>query len=123
SDRGFLQACHGHAREGRSVSQHVERDGGSVHLIMRRSSCFSLVELVVVMVLIGFLSALGSKMIAGTMQTSYIAARNHSSGSEPRYAMERVTREIREMAFAASGYSVTTMGASSIVFTKEDGTT
>jgi len=88
----------------------------------RRTRGFTLIELIVVMVLLGFLAAVGSKMIAGTMDTSYIAARNHSSGSEARYAMERITREIREMAFSASGYSVSTMGASSIVFTKEDGT-
>jgi hypothetical protein len=37
--------------------------------------------------------------------------------------MERITREIRETAYAASGYSFTTMGASTIVFTKVDGTT
>jgi prepilin-type N-terminal cleavage/methylation domain-containing protein len=87
-----------------------------------RARGFTLIELVIVMVLLGFLSAVGAKMIAGTMETSYIASRNHSSGSQARYAMERITREIREMAFGATGYSVPTMGASSIVFTKEDGT-
>ena len=88
----------------------------------RRVRGFTLVELIVVMVLLGFLAAVGSKMIAGTMETSYIAARNASSGSQARYAMERITREIREMAFGPTGYVVPTMGASSIVFTKEDGT-
>ena len=83
---------------------------------------FTLIELVVVMVLLGFLSAVGAKMIAGTMETSYITTRNHTSGSQARYAMERITREIRETAFSATGYSIATMGASSIVFTKEDGT-
>jgi len=88
----------------------------------RRVRGFTLVEMIVVMVLLGILSAVGSKMIAGTMEASYITARNHSSGSEARYAMERITREIRETAFGASGYSMATMGASSIVFTKEDAT-
>lgn len=88
----------------------------------RQERGFTLIELVVVMVLLGFLAALGSEMIAGTMQTSSITAYNQSSGSQARYAMERITREIREMAYGPSGYTVPTMGASSIVFTKEDGT-
>ena len=91
--------------------------------IVGRAGGFTLVELVVVMVLLGILAAAGSKMMSDTMLTSFIAVRSHSSGSQARYAMERISREIREMAFSATGYSVATMGASSIVFTKEDGTT
>jgi prepilin-type N-terminal cleavage/methylation domain-containing protein len=83
---------------------------------------FTLVELIVVIVILGALAAVGSNMIADTMTTAYITTNNHSSGSQARYAMERLTREIREIAFGTGGYTITTMTATGLSFTKEDGT-
>jgi prepilin-type N-terminal cleavage/methylation domain-containing protein len=83
---------------------------------------FSLIELVVVIVLIGLLAAVGANMVADTMSTAYTVTNNQASGSAARYAAERITREVREVAFGALGYSITTMTSASLAFTKEDGT-
>jgi prepilin-type N-terminal cleavage/methylation domain-containing protein len=88
----------------------------------RRSRGFSLVELIVVIVLLGILFAAGANMVGDTMQTAYIETNNQASGSQARYAMERLTREIRETAMGATGYSITNMGVANMVFTKQDGT-
>jgi prepilin-type N-terminal cleavage/methylation domain-containing protein len=83
---------------------------------------FSLIELVIAMVLLGILAAVGSSMIGDAMNASMIATRNQSSGSQGRYAMERMVREIREMAYGASGYSITAKTSTSLAFSKENGT-
>jgi len=88
----------------------------------RNAGGFTLVELIVCIVLMGILFVVGTSMISGTMNTSYYTTQAHSSGSQARYAMERMTREIREMGFGAYGYSITTKTATSLAFTKEDGT-
>jgi prepilin-type N-terminal cleavage/methylation domain-containing protein len=88
-----------------------------------RAHGFTLMELVVAMALVALLFAAGTNMLGDTMNTAYYVTHNHSSGSKARYAAERLTREIREMAFGAFGYSITTKTATSLSFSKEDGTT
>jgi prepilin-type N-terminal cleavage/methylation domain-containing protein len=82
---------------------------------------FSLVELIVVIVLLGLLSAVGANMLSDTMLTAYTVTNNQASGSAARYAAERITREIRETPFAALGYNITTMSATTYTFTRDDG--
>jgi prepilin-type N-terminal cleavage/methylation domain-containing protein len=86
-----------------------------------RTRGFTLMELVVVLALLGLLAAAGTNMVGDTMTTAYYVTHNHSSGSKARYAVERMTREIREVAYGPLGYSMT-MGANTLSFTKEDGT-
>ena len=88
----------------------------------RRSRGFSLVELVVATVLLAILFAASANMVGDTMRTAYTQTNNMASGSQARYATERLTREIREMAFAAAGYNITTWTSTQLAFAKEDGT-
>ena len=88
----------------------------------RASRGFTLMELVVTIVLLGILGAVGSSMVGNTMNTAYHTTHNHASASQARYAAERVAREIREMAYLVSGYHITSMTATNLAFTKEDGT-
>ena len=90
--------------------------------LLRRQRGVTLLELIVAIVLLGMLAAVGTNMISDTMRTSYYATENHSSGSQARFAAERIAREIREMAYGASGYTITAKSATSLAFTKADGT-
>jgi len=90
----------------------------------RRSSLgFSLVELIVVIVLMSLMAAVSANLISDTMTASYTATNNAASGSVARYAAERITREVRELAYGSSGgYSISTWTSTSFAFTKQDGT-
>jgi prepilin-type N-terminal cleavage/methylation domain-containing protein len=88
-----------------------------------RSRGFTLLEAVVAIVLLGLLASVGTNMMSDTMIASFTTTQNHSSGSQLRFAVERMAREIREMAYAATGYDITTKTSTSLVFKKEDGTT
>ena len=88
----------------------------------RRHSGFTFIELIIVMVLLGILAAAGSTLIRDAMLAGRFSMLNHSSGSQARYAMERVVREIREMKYGTLGYEITTMQAANLSFTKKDGT-
>ena len=86
----------------------------------RRARGFTLIELIVVMVLMGILFVVGSSMVGDTMRTSYLTTENHSSGSQARYAMERMAREIRQLQYGDLGYSFLTKTSTALAFTKED---
>jgi len=89
----------------------------------RSSRGFSLIELVVVIVLMGFLAAVSANLIADTFTASYTTTNNAASGSVARYAAERITREVREMAYGTTGgYTISTWTSTSLSFTKQDGT-
>src|SRR5687768_9303331 len=95
---------------------------------MRRDRGFTLIELVVTIVLLGILFAMGANMVNDTMTVAWYTTQNHSSASQARYAMERMTREMREMSFSSSGsllYDITSnlTNKTTITFVKEDGTT
>jgi type II secretory pathway pseudopilin PulG len=81
-----------------------------------------LVELVVAIVLLGILFAAGANMVGDTMTTAFTVTRNQASGSQARYTAERLTREVREMAYATTGYDISTMTSTSLAFNKQDGT-
>ena len=89
---------------------------------------FTLIELIVAIVLLGILAAMGANMVNDTMTVAWHTAQNSSSSGQARYAMERMTREFREMSFSSSGnleYDITSnlSNKTTITFVKEDGTT
>lgn len=59
-------------------------------------SGFSLMELVIVVILLGFLGIIGAKMITNSVFTTQMISSGHLAYSTARYAMERMAREIRE---------------------------
>ena len=93
-----------------------------MHRAAHRNSGFTFIELIIVMVLLGILAAAGSTLIRDAMLAGRFSMLNHSSGSQARYAMERLVREVREMRYGSLGYDITTMQAANFSFTKKDGT-
>lgn len=87
----------------------------------RRSSGFTLVELIATIVVMGIMAAVGSSVISDTFTTVNVINRNQVVSSEARYAMERIAREIREMQYIGSAYVISSMTATNMVFTKGDG--
>ncbi len=87
----------------------------------RRSSGFTLVELIISIVLIGILAVVGSSMIVDSFATARMVNADSASAGLARYALERLAREIREVKYAGSGatgsYCIT-MAATNLVFKK-----
>jgi len=92
---------------------------------MRRVEGLSLVELVMVIVILGVLAAFIGPILFNAMR-SYDSGQNAVlTQAKLRYALERMTRELREIrrqTTDATFADVTAMGATSIAFFKTDGT-
>ncbi|ROZ68595.1 PilW family protein [Ramlibacter sp. WS9] len=80
---------------------------------------FTLMELVIVVVVLGFLSAVGSTMIVDTFKTTKMVYASQSAATQARYAVERLAREIRQVKYTGSNYVIgsITSPASSASFT------
>lgn len=75
---------------------------------------FTLVELIVSAVLLGILASIGVSMISDSFRTAQFVNQESSSGSAARYAMERLTREIREI----DPGSISTLAPTELRFTR-----
>jgi prepilin-type N-terminal cleavage/methylation domain-containing protein len=84
---------------------------------------FTVMELVIAIVIMGILSVVGVSMISDTFTTARVVNARESSANDARYALERLAREIREVKFIdkATGYAITTMAGTNMVFTKDVG--
>jgi len=92
-----------------------------------RSHCsagHTLIEMIVSIALLGMLAAMGTSMIAKAFSTTVMVNADNASTEQARYTMERLAREIREIKYSSSGgnYCITTMTATSLVFSKTSGT-
>lgn len=67
-----------------------------------RSSGFTLIELITVVVLIGIMGAAGTSMMVDAFSTSRSIDSSNISAVKARYAIERLAREIREVKYASS---------------------
>lgn len=88
----------------------------------------TLVEILIVVVLLGILGAWGSTMFASNYQTARMVDSGKTNADQVRYAMERMSREIREIKYTslAAGYAITsTLAPSSttLTFTRNIGGT
>ena len=92
---------------------------------MRRVEGLSLIELVMVIAILGILAAFIGPILFNAMR-SYDTSQNALlTQAKLRYAMERMSRELREVrrqTTDATFADVTAMGATSIAFFKTDGT-
>ena len=83
----------------------------------------TLVELIITMVLMGLLATVGATMISDTFQTTRLVNAGQASADQARYALERLSREIREVKYISGGsnYAVTSSlspAATNMVFTR-----
>ena len=92
---------------------------------MRRVEGLSLIELVMVIIILGILAAFIGPILFNAMR-SYESGQNAMpTQAKMRYAMERMSRELREVrrqTVDATFTDITVMGATSIAFFKTDGT-
>jgi prepilin-type N-terminal cleavage/methylation domain-containing protein len=82
----------------------------------------TLIEMLIVVVLMGILGVWGSTMVSDNYRTVQIADSGKKSADQLRYALDRLSRELREVKFtSATGYAVTSTlapSATNIVFTR-----
>lgn len=90
---------------------------------MRRQRGFTLIELIITTVLLGLLGAVGTSMISDSFDTTRMVDASQVSAAQARYAFERLEREIRETQYTGGAYTISTMTATRLVFTRNDGVT
>lgn len=92
---------------------------------MSDASGFTLIEMVLVIVLLGLLAAMSAPMLSGGLNAFSAGRDSIEATSELRYAMARMTQEIRETGGAGGSYTIAPvgLGQASINFTRTDGTT
>ena len=79
-------------------------------------------ELVITVVVMGILAVVGVSMISDSFTTARVVNAGQSNANDARYAVERLAREIREIKHVnkATGYGISTMTGSKLVFTRPD---
>lgn len=88
-----------------------------MHRFMRG---FTLIEMVVAIVIVGLITAVGGHVLAQAFR-NYFTARDMADATwQARLALERMTRDLREIR-SATGTDLSTLGASQIVFNDAQG--
>jgi prepilin-type N-terminal cleavage/methylation domain-containing protein len=94
----------------------------------RRQRGYTLIELVTTVAVMGILAAFGASMISDNARVTKAVNSASASADQARYAMQRLTRELREVSYstaiAGGSYTITsalTAGATSITFTRKIG--
>lgn len=92
------------------------------HALHPDSSGFSLIELVIAIVILGLLGITGGKMISNSVYTTQMITQNHLAYSKARFAMNRISSDIREIQFINNAPNFTSTWqsppVSSIAFVK-----
>jgi prepilin-type N-terminal cleavage/methylation domain-containing protein len=88
-------------------------------------SGFTLIEMVITISAIGIMAAVGATMISDNLQVTMNVNAATASADQARYAMERISRELREVSYSTSAgggsYSITSSlaaNSTSISFTR-----
>jgi prepilin-type N-terminal cleavage/methylation domain-containing protein len=95
---------------------------GSTHTTQRG---FTLIEITIGIVLLGILFVTGARMLSDSLISAQISNRMHGNSEATRYAMERLSREIRGVSFnnSTQSFDITTATATHMVFVKSGATT
>ncbi|MHB8348586.1 MAG: PilW family protein [Acidiferrobacterales bacterium] len=92
---------------------------------LRGQRGFSLIELVMVIVLMGIIAVAATPVLLSGVQTFHVTSVSLDTLSKLRYATARMAREIREIRrnpANTADYDISTMTATTLAFTKTDGT-
>ncbi len=83
---------------------------------------FTLLEIVLVIVLLGILSMASMNMISGSYTSTRIINNGNANTSTARYAMERISRDMRQVTFdsVAKTLLITTASPTQMSFIKSD---
>ncbi|HSH92193.1 MAG TPA: prepilin-type N-terminal cleavage/methylation domain-containing protein [Ramlibacter sp.] len=85
---------------------------------------FTLMELVIVIALLGILSALGASIFVDSFTVTRMVDSTQRTAGSSRYALERLARELREVKYSAltTAYTITlTAPAGTLAFTRSSG--
>ncbi len=86
-----------------------------LHSDRRRNRGFTLVEMVVVMVIIGIIASVGALVLKEVFSTFFAGEDINRGDWQGRVAMERMSRELRDIRFASAA-DLPTIGANTIRF-------
>lgn len=89
----------------------------------RRNKGFTLVEIIIVMVLISVLAGISLTLLSDNVISAARVTKNAGTADQARYAVERLTREIRQMQRVNGAYQVTTSTAGALTFLRSDSAT
>lgn len=89
----------------------------------RRNTGFTLVEIIIVMVLISVLAGISLTLLSDNVISASRVTRNAGTADQARYAMERLTREVRQLKRVNGSYQITTSTASALTFLRSDSAT
>lgn len=81
---------------------------------------FSLIEITLGIALLGLLSVVASHLLTDSLSTARISQRSHAAAFEARYALERLSREIRGTHWdsTSQSHAITTALPTHMVFAK-----
>ena len=80
------------------------------------SSGFTLIEMIVAVLLIGILGVIGSEVLLSGLVSTKRVNENNAASAAARYGVERLSREIREIASVNNVYEITTAQPTSLTF-------
>lgn len=81
---------------------------------------FTLLEIIMVMLVLSVIAGLTAPIFSQGMAASRVTTENLQTIAKLRYASERLAREIRQVNYNGTAYDITSMTATSLVFTKND---
>lgn len=86
---------------------------------------FSLIEITIGIVLLGILFVSGANMLTGSLSSARLSNRAHAQAADARYAIERLSREIRGTQLNSGGasFDISTATPTHLAFVKASATT
>lgn len=86
----------------------------------RRQRGFTLLEMVVTITLLGTLAAVGSQILASGVQAFDASQQATTTLAKANYVTERLGREVRNIQYSGTSYTISAMTSTRFAFTKQD---